>query len=96
LRLAYHGLRTKDQAFQAELQTDLTTDVPHVEAVPGDLGRVLLNLFTNAFYAVQQRAGEASYVPTMRVQTRRLGPHIQIQVQDNGMGMSPEVQAKIF
>lgn len=95
-RLAYHGLRTKDQAFQVELQTDLAPNLPPVEAVPGDLGRVLLNLFTNAFYAVQQRAGEASYVPTVRVQTRGLGSQIQIQVQDNGMGMSPETQAKIF
>jgi len=95
-RLAYHGLRTKDQAFQVALQTDLAPDLPPVEAVPGDLGRVLLNLFTNAFYAVQQRAGETGYVPTVRVQTRGLGSQIQIQVQDNGMGMSPETQAKIF
>jgi two-component system NtrC family sensor kinase len=96
LRLAYHGLRTKDPAFQVELQTDLAPDLPPVEAVPGDLGRVLLNLFTNAFYAVQQRAGVAGYAPAVRVQTRRLGPQIQIQVHDNGMGMSPEIQAKIF
>jgi two-component system NtrC family sensor kinase len=96
LRLAYHGLQTKDQAFQVELQTNLATDLPLVEAVPGDLGRVLLNLFSNAFYAVQQRAGEAGYVPTVRVRTQRRGPQVEIHVQDNGTGMRPEVQAKVF
>ncbi|OUJ68383.1 ATP-binding protein [Hymenobacter crusticola] len=98
VRLAYQGLRTKDSSFQAELSTDLAADLPLVAAVPGDLGRVLLNLLTNAFYAVQQRqqTGEAGYVPTVRVRTLRRGPQVEIQVQDNGTGMRPEVQAKVF
>jgi two-component system NtrC family sensor kinase len=98
LRLAYHGLRAKDQTFNAELPTDLAPALPQVESVPGDLGRVLLNLFTNAFYAVQQRqhTGEAGYVPTVSLRTRQVGEQVEIQVQDNGTGMSPAVQAKIF
>jgi signal transduction histidine kinase len=97
-RLAYHGLRTKAPAFQAELHTDLAADVPPVDAVPGELGRVLLNLLTNAFYAVQQRqrAGEANYVPTVRVRTQRVGQQVVLQVYDNGTGMPSEVQAKVF
>jgi two-component system NtrC family sensor kinase len=97
-RLAYQGVRTKGPAFTAELPNDLAANLPQVEAVPSDLGRVLLNLFTNAFYAVQQRqrAGEAGYIPMVSVRTRQRGPYVEVQVQDNGTGMSPEVQAKIF
>jgi two-component system NtrC family sensor kinase len=98
LRLAYHGLRAKDKTFNAELQTDFASNLPLVEGVGADLGRVLLNLFNNAFYAVQQRqlAGEAGYVPTVRVHTTQVGQQVVVHVQDNGTGMSPEVQAKIF
>jgi two-component system NtrC family sensor kinase len=98
LRLAYQGLRTTDPAFQAELPTELAVDLPLVDAVPGELGRVLLNLLTNAFYAVQQRqrTGETGYVPTVGVRTQRVGQQVAIQVRDNGTGIRPEVQAKVF
>jgi two-component system NtrC family sensor kinase len=98
LSLAYQALRTKDASFTAELLTDLAPDLPRVEAVPIELGRVLLNLCHNALYAVQQRqlAGEVGYVPTVRVRTRQVGEQVEIQVQDNGVGMSAEVQAKVF
>jgi two-component system NtrC family sensor kinase len=98
LRLAYHGVRAKDAAYQAELKTDFAPDLPLVEGVGADLGRVLLNLFNNAFYAVQQRqlAGEAGYMPTLSVQTERVGQQVHIRVSDNGTGMSEAVQAKIF
>ncbi|MVN77564.1 histidine kinase [Hymenobacter sp. HMF4947] len=98
LHLAYHGLRAKNQTLQADLKTDFAPQLPTVKAVPGDLGRVLLNLFTNAFYAVQQRhlRGESGYVPTVSVQTRHLNQQLEIQVQDNGTGMSAAIQAKIF
>jgi two-component system NtrC family sensor kinase len=98
LRLVYHGVRAKDAAYQAELKTDFAPGLPLVEGVGADLGRVLLNLFNNAFYAVQQRqlAGEAGYMPTLSVQTERVGQQVHIRVSDNGTGMSPEVQAKIF
>jgi signal transduction histidine kinase len=98
LALAYQGLRTKAPSFQAELQIALAPDLPKVEAMPTELGRVLLNLCNNAFYAVQQRqlAGEAGYVPTIGVRTRQVGQQVEVQVTDNGTGMSAEVQAKVF
>ncbi|MGI4874793.1 MAG: ATP-binding protein [Janthinobacterium lividum] len=98
LRLAYHGLRAKDKTFNATLETDFAPGLPLVEAVAGDLGRVLLNLLTNAFYAVQKRqqTGEAGYVPTVSVQTRQVREGMEIRVSDNGTGMPTEVQAKIF
>ncbi|TDN37757.1 ATP-binding protein [Hymenobacter sp. UV11] len=98
LRLAYHGLRAKDKTFNATLKTDFAALLPLVSVVPGDLGRVLLNLFTNAFYAVQKRqqCGVAGYVPTVSVATRRDGDEVEIRVRDNGTGIPEAVQAKIF
>ena len=98
LRLAYQGVRAKDSAFTAELHTAFAPDLPRVEGVGADLGRVLINLFNNAFYTVQQRqqAGEAHYVPTVNVRTRQVGQQVEVQVQDNGTGMGAEVQAKVF
>ncbi len=98
LRLAYHGLRAKDKTFNAQLNTDFAPGLPLVEGVGADLGRVLLNLFNNAFYAVQQRAqtSEVGYAPTVEVSTRQVGQQVEICVRDNGTGMSPQVQQKIF
>ncbi|NML66764.1 hypothetical protein HHL22_16270 [Hymenobacter sp. RP-2-7] len=98
LRLAYHGLRAKDKDFNATLETDLAPGLPPVNGVPGDLGRVLLNLFTNAFYAVQQRqlAGEPGYVPRVAVATQQLGEQVEICVSDNGTGIPDSAKAKIF
>ncbi|MFD1470606.1 ATP-binding protein [Hymenobacter caeli] len=98
LRLAYHGLRAKDKTFNAELKTDFAPALPQVEGVGADLGRVLLNLFNNAFYAVQQRqlAGEPGYMPTLSVQTEQVGKQVHIRVSDNGTGIPESVRAKIF
>lgn len=98
LRLAYHGLRAKDQSFNAELKTDFAPDLPLVEGVGTDLGRVLLNLFNNAFYAVQQRqlAAGPGYTPRVGVATEQVGQQVLVHVKDNGTGMSESVQAKIF
>ena len=98
LRLAYHGLRAKDKSFNATLQTDFAPALPLVEAVSQDLGRVLLNLFTNAFYAVRKRqeAGEPGYAPTVRVQTAQEEDEVVVRVRDNGTGIPEEVQQKIF
>ena len=98
LRLAYHGLRAKDKTFNADLKLDLAPGLPLVEAVPGDLGRVFLNLVTNAFYAVQkrQRAGEPGYAPTVRVASQLVGDKVQVRVSDNGTGISEAVREKIF
>ncbi|WP_240731429.1 ATP-binding protein [Hymenobacter radiodurans] len=99
LRLAYQGLRAKDKTFNATLTSDLAPDLPLVTAVASDLGRVLLNLLTNAFYAVRQRqqqGGENGYVPTVRISTRHGGNQVKIQVQDNGTGIPDHVKAKVF
>ncbi|MDJ0367736.1 ATP-binding protein [Hymenobacter sp. H14-R3] len=98
LRLAYHGLRAKDKSFNATLDTDFAALLPLVPAVSGDVGRVLLNLFTNAFYAVQQRqqAAGPGYAPTVQVRTRRVGEEVEICIRDNGMGIPEAVRSKIF
>lgn len=98
LRLAYQGLRAKDKSFNATLVSDFAPDLPAVAAIGPDLGRVLLNLFGNAFYAVRQRQlrGEAGYVPTVAVRTLRRGEHVEIRVRDNGLGIPEGVRQKIF
>ncbi|MGI4819737.1 MAG: sensor histidine kinase [Janthinobacterium lividum] len=98
LRLAYHGLRAKDKSFNATLQTDFAPALPPIDAVSQDIGRVLLNLFTNAFYAVRQRqlAGEPGYAPTVRVRTEVVDERVLVHVGDNGTGIPEAVQQKIF
>jgi signal transduction histidine kinase len=98
LRLAYQGLRAKDKSFNATLITDFAAGLPLVDAAAADLGRVLLNLFGNAFYAVQKRqqTGEASYQPTVSVSTKQVGSRVEIRVRDNGVGIPVDLKAKIF
>ena len=100
LRLAYQGRRAKDRDFRAELTTVLDPALPLVAVVPQDLSRVLINLLTNAFYAVQQRQrahpAPASYRPEVRVQTSAGPGGVEIRIADNGTGMSAAVRAKIF
>jgi len=98
LRLAYQGLRAKDKSFNATLNTDFAPGLPLVEAAGADLGRVLLNLFGNAFYAVQKRqqTGESCYKPTVSVSTQQVGRAVEIRVRDSGTGMPESVKAKIF
>ncbi|HEX8507348.1 MAG TPA: histidine kinase dimerization/phospho-acceptor domain-containing protein, partial [Hymenobacter sp.] len=82
LRLAYQGLRANDKSFNAALRTDFAPELAPVNMVGADVGRVLLNLFSNAFYAVRQRqqAGEPGYQPTVGVTTERVNGHVQIRV----------------
>ncbi|SDY71078.1 ATP-binding protein [Hymenobacter psychrophilus] len=99
LRLAYHGLRAKNKSFNATLTTFFDPDLKSVDVVPQDLGRVLLNLFTNAFYAVQKRKelGEPGYTPTVEVSTlHRASGAVEIRVRDNGTGIPAAVRQKIF
>jgi signal transduction histidine kinase len=98
LRLAYHGLRAKDKSFQASMKTDFDPAIGKINVIPQDVGRMILNLITNAFYAVTEnklRQGE-KYEPTVSVSTRKLGAGIEIRVKDNGNGISQPVLAKIF
>ncbi|GAB3913547.1 hypothetical protein GCM10028803_57840 [Larkinella knui] len=99
LRLAYHGLRANDKSFNATLIMDFDEHLGKVTVVPQDLGRVLLNLFTNAFYATEEKrkTGLAGYQPTVQVSTKRIaGDKIEIRVRDNGCGIPQSVLTKIY
>ncbi|MCY7352373.1 MAG: hypothetical protein LH606_17200 [Cytophagaceae bacterium] len=98
LRLAYHGLRAKDKDFNAELKTNFDAHLGEAKVVPQEIGRVLLNLFNNAFYAVAEKKKQATddYRPIVSVSTQRVGNQIKIKVEDNGMGIAEAVKTKIF
>jgi two-component system, NtrC family, sensor kinase len=98
LRLSYHGLRAKDKNFNADFELITDPNLPKIEVIPQDIGRVLLNLINNAFYAVHQRKQQPSegYAPTVIVSTQNIDNQIAIKVKDNGMGMPESVKAKIF
>ncbi len=98
LRLAYHGLRAKDKSFNAELITHFDENLPEINMVPQDIGRVLLNIFNNAFYAVQKKQAVTAegFKPTIEVSTSRKGKSAIITIKDNGIGMPDEVKEKIM
>lgn len=98
LRLAYHGLRAKDKMFNAELITHLDAGLSKVNIIPQDVGRVLLNLFTNAFYATMQKKklNGSDYKPTVSVTTRKHEDEVVITVRDNGTGIPEDVKDKIM
>jgi PAS domain S-box-containing protein len=99
LNLAYHGARAQDKEFNVTLERDFAPITQPIELVPQDVTRVFLNLFGNGFYAANKRrlsGGEAGYRPTLKVSTRNLGEAVEITVRDNGIGISPEVRAKLF
>lgn len=98
LRLAYHGLRAKDKSFNANFKTDLDPAVPQVEVVPQDIGRVLLNLINNAFYAASSKAATmiSEFMPTVTVKTRLKDEKVYVTVKDNGNGIPEKDIYKIF
>ncbi|MXV16980.1 histidine kinase [Pedobacter sp. HMF7056] len=98
LLLSYHGLRSKDQSFNTELVTDFDPALPEADVVPQDIGRVLLNVFNNAFQAVQERAGRENrdFKPRVTVVTSGTTDAIEIRVTDNGPGIPEQVRHKIF
>jgi len=98
LRLSYHGLRAKDKSFTADFATELDPNLPKVDVVASDLGRVLLNLVNNAFYAVNERSkkGEAGYSPKVLVSSHQENGKVLISVQDNGSGIPSHIKEKIF
>ena len=98
LRLSYHGLRAKDKTFNSDMATDFDEKVPKLTVTPQDIGRVLLNLFNNAFYAVQQKkkTADAVYKPMVKVSTTLKGKYLEIKVIDNGTGMPDEIKEKIL
>jgi signal transduction histidine kinase len=98
LRLAYHGLRAKDKSFNAAMEMDFDPELPQVNIVPQDIGRVLLNLITNAFHAVGKRKEKETegYGPTVWVTTRKSPQGVEISVRDNGGGIPDNIKDKIF
>ena len=103
LRLSYHGLRAKDKngstpRFNADFKTNFDQNLPKLEVIPQDFGRVLLNLINNAFYAVQQKnkLNLEGYKPLVNIETHLEEDEIVIKIQDNGSGMPDSVKAKIF
>ncbi len=98
LRLAYHGLRAKDKSFNATMITDFDDSVGMISMIPQDIGRVILNLITNAFYVVDQkkkRLGEG-FEPTVTVSTKKRQGKVEISVKDNGDGIPQNILDKIF
>jgi signal transduction histidine kinase len=98
LRLAYHGLRAKDKSFNASMETDFDEAVGTVDVIPQDIGRVLLNLVTNAFHAVTERKKHTpgEYDPRVTVKSRRTDKGAEICVIDNGGGIPEAIREKIF
>jgi signal transduction histidine kinase len=103
LRLAYHGLRAKDKSFNATLKTDFDKSIGSINIIPQDIGRVVLNLITNAFYAVDEKKkqGESNYEPTVTVSTKALkstsgDSRVLVSVKDNGNGIPGKILDKIF
>ena len=98
LRLAYHGLRAKDNSFNATMKTGFDPSIGNINIVPQDIGRVILNLISNAFYAVNERSkmGIPGYTPTVEVGTKKTGNKIEVMVKDNGNGIPASVLDKIF
>jgi len=108
LRLSYHGMKAKDKNFNTEIQTQFDETIGKINIIPQDIGRVLLNLFNNAFYAVnrsphppevnsgQALKGSSNYEPTVSISTKRLDGKILISVKDNGPGIPQNIVDKIF
>ena len=98
LRLSYHGFRAKDKAFNAVMETDYDQSVGNINVVPQEIGRVLLNLFNNAFYAVSEKTllKQKGYEPTVSVRTKRTKDNVIISVKDNGKGIPLKVIDKVF
>ena len=98
LNLAFHGARAQDQSFNITLVRDLDPAIAPIELVPQDMTRVLLNLFSNGFYAAsKRRSGPATDVePTLKITTSELGDTVEVRVRDNGTGISTEIKDKLF
>jgi signal transduction histidine kinase len=98
LRLAYHGLRAKDKFFNATMKTDFDENIGNINIIPQDIGRVVLNLITNAFYAIDEKKklNQNGYEPTVSVSTKKTNGKVEIKVGDNGNGIPQKVLDKIF
>ena len=98
LRLAYHGMRARDKSFNAQMETDFDESIEEINVVPQEIGRVLLNIITNAFHAVVQRQSksENGYQPQVKITTRGYENGLEIRIADNGLGIPDDLKNKIF
>ena len=103
LRLAYHGLRAKDKSFNAVMKTEFDESIGDINIIPQEIGRVILNLITNAFYVVNEKTLSAvvtptavKYEPTVSVSTKKVGDNVEVIVKDNGNGIPQKILDKIF
>ena len=98
LRLFYHGLQAKDKSFNATMKTDYDESIGNINIIPQDIGRVILNLTTNAFYVVDEKtkSGIENYEPTVSVNKKKINGKIEISVKDNGNGIPQKILDKIF
>jgi signal transduction histidine kinase len=98
LRLSYHGMRAKEKNFNADFKTDFDENVGNIDIVPQEVGRVILNLLTNSFYAVNEKKqmNVEGYEPIVSVSTKKIGDKVEIKVTDNGNGIPQKVLDKIF
>jgi signal transduction histidine kinase len=96
LKLAYHGYRAKEKGFNVMFDTDLDPSIGKIKVVPQDLGRVLLNLYNNAFYAVHEKAKTGEQDPKVSLSIKKQGNNILIKVEDNGKGIPEKIREKIF
>jgi len=98
IRLAFHGLRAKDKSFHAKSETDFDQSIGKINVEPRDIGRVILNLINNAFYAINEKVKQKlnGYEPTVQVSTKKAGEKVLIVVKDNGNGIPQKVLDKIF
>jgi len=96
--LSYHGLRAKDKSFNANMKTDFDNSIDKINIIPQDIGRVILNLITNAFYSITEKKMQMpnEYEPTVKVSTKKINNRVEIKVKDNGMGIPQKVIDKIF
>jgi len=105
LRLAYHGLRAKDKSFNATTKTSFDNSIGKINVVPQEIGRVILNLINNSFYAVNEKqkaqssllnAENTAYEPTVTVSTAKHNSKVEIKIKDNGNGIPQKILDKIF
>jgi signal transduction histidine kinase len=100
LRLSYHGMKARDKSFDAEFKTDFDESIGKINVVPQDIGRVLLNLYNNAFYAVNEKkknlSGPQDLTGLVTVQTKKLNDKVEIRIEDNGNGIPQNIRDKIF
>jgi two-component system NtrC family sensor kinase len=98
LRISYQGMRTRDNSFNSKIETHFDQDINRINIIPQEIGRVLLNLYSNAFYAVAEKKKQQfeGYEPTVTVSTVKTNDRVEVRVKDNGNGIPKKILDKIF